>query len=163
MQTLARTGMGLRVALRAVTEADLPELFEHQREPLATARAAFPPRDWPAFLEHWRVQVLADATVSARVIVVDGAVAGNVVAWTHAGARLVGYWVGSAWWGRGVATAALRAFVEEVELGRPLDAWVAVGNVASRRVVEKVGFVPTGAVRTDELGVEEQGYRLGGR
>jgi RimJ/RimL family protein N-acetyltransferase len=51
----------------------------------------------------------------------------------------VTYWIDRAFWGRGLATAALREFVREEP--RPLHARVAKDNVGSRRVLEKCGFV----------------------
>jgi RimJ/RimL family protein N-acetyltransferase len=126
------------VVLRDVGEADLPILFEHQREPEANRMAAFPARDREAFMAHW-TRVLADDTVIARTVLVDGKVAGNVVSWEQGGRRLVGYWIGREFWGRGVATGALSAFLREVT-DRPLHARVAKDHVASIRVLEKCGF-----------------------
>jgi len=56
------------------------------------------------------------------------------------GEREVTYWIGRSHWGKGIATSALRAFLA-VDLSRPLHARVAYDNVASRRVLEKCGFV----------------------
>ena len=60
-------------------------------------------------------------------------------------------------WGRGLATAALAEFVEELDT-RPLHAWVATSNVGSIRVLEKCGFVKVGSQRTTD--VEELLYEL---
>jgi RimJ/RimL family protein N-acetyltransferase len=49
------------------------------------------------------------------------------------------YWIGRSFWGKGIATSALRAFLT-VDPARPLHARVASDNVASRRVLEKCGF-----------------------
>ena len=55
----------------------------------------------------------------------------------------VGYWLGEPFWGQGIATAAVRAFVEYVfatfDLVR-LDACLYEWNPASARVLEKAGF-----------------------
>jgi RimJ/RimL family protein N-acetyltransferase len=126
------------VELRAVAPADLPILFEHQCDEDAARMAAFPPRDRDAFMAHWR-RILADETVVARTVVCDTAVAGNVVRWERDGHREVGYWIGRDHWGRGVATGALRAFLDVFE-ARPLQAYVAKHNVASIRVLKKCGF-----------------------
>ena len=59
------------------------------------------------------------------------------------GAAQIGYWLDPAARGRGVATAAVRALCRWGfdRLGLGLIEWRAeVGNVASRRVAEKVGF-----------------------
>jgi RimJ/RimL family protein N-acetyltransferase len=75
--------------------------------------------------------------------VFDGEVAGIVTAWGDYPDRELAYWFGRRFWGRGIATAAVALFLE-VEQARPLTARVAVHNVASRRVLEKLGFRLTG-------------------
>lgn len=132
----------MQVALRDVLASDLGAFYEHQRDPAACEMAAFPPRDRDVFFAHWS-KILADAAVERRTILVDGDVAGHLVAWPQDGRRFIGYWVDRAHWGRGVATRAVRAFVAQLE--RPLFAYVAVANVASVRVLEKCGFVCGGA------------------
>ena len=69
--------------------------------------------------------------------------AGNVVSWEGDEGRLVGYWIGREQWGRGIATAALSAFLEEIP-ERPLHALVHAENAGSIRVLEKCGFVQVG-------------------
>jgi RimJ/RimL family protein N-acetyltransferase len=66
-------------------------------------------------------------------------VAGNVLCWEQEGHREVGYWIGRAFWGKGIATRALGAFLREVTI-RPLYAHAAAHNVGSIRVLEKCGF-----------------------
>jgi len=129
--------------LRDVRESDLDALFEHQREPEATAMALFPARDRDAFDAHWR-RILANDAVVKRAIVDEGRVAGNIGCWEQDGKRLVGYWIGKEFWGRGLATRALAELVEELP-ARPLHAWVAKTNVGSIRVLEKCGFVAKGS------------------
>ncbi|WP_394850205.1 GNAT family N-acetyltransferase [Pendulispora brunnea] len=141
--------------LRDVTENDLPILFEHQREPEANRMAAFPAREYDAFMAHWREKVLPIPSNMKKAIVVDGVVVGNIVSWEGDGKRLVGYWIGSAHWGRGIASAALAAFVAHHERTRPLHAYVAAENVGSIRVLEKAGFRPAGPPIADSHGVTE--------
>ena len=74
-----------------------------------------------------------------RAIVVDGEVAGTIGSWGNPDEREVTYWIGRSYWGRGIATCALDAFLT-VDPSRPLHARVAYDNVASRRVLEKCGF-----------------------
>jgi RimJ/RimL family protein N-acetyltransferase len=121
-----------------VTEDDLPIFFEDQADPEASRMAAFPSRDREAFVEHW-ARILRDERVLARTVVFDGRVAGNVVSFLHEGRREVGYWIGKAFWGKGIATGALSSFLRE-ETERPLYAGVARHNLASIRVLEKCGF-----------------------
>jgi len=137
------------VLLRDVIEADLPIYFEHQLDPEATRMAAFPSRDREAFMAHWRTKVLGEETGIAKTVVVDGRVAGYVVSWQQSEEREVGYWIGREFWGRGVATKALSAFLEQ-DRTRPLYAHVAEHNVASIRVLRKCGFAPSDEAPSSE-------------
>jgi RimJ/RimL family protein N-acetyltransferase len=128
--------------LRDVTEADLPIFFEHQLDPTATQMAAFPSRDRAAFMAHW-AKITADTSIVKQTILVDGQVAGNIVSFEQSGEREVGYWIGRGYWGQGVATRALAAFLAH-ETTRPLYAYVAKHNIGSRRVLEKCGFTISG-------------------
>ncbi len=100
--------------------------------------AAFPSRDLEAFMAH-QAKIAADDAVIRRSIVADGTLVGSVSSWAAEGERNVGYWIGKQHWGRGIATAALAAFVE-IDRHRPLCAYAAVHNVGSQRVLLKCGF-----------------------
>jgi RimJ/RimL family protein N-acetyltransferase len=128
----------MNVRLRDIEAADLPVLFEHQRDPIANELAAFPPRAREPFMAHWE-RILADETLLAQAILADGRLAGHVGSFERDGRREVGYWIGREFWGGGVASAALAAFLD-LETARPLYAGVARGNAASLRVLEKSGF-----------------------
>jgi RimJ/RimL family protein N-acetyltransferase len=125
--------------LRDVSEADLDAFYEHQLDPEATRMALFPARDRESFDAHWQ-RLLADDALTKKTVVYDGNVAGNVLCWEMDGRRLVGYWLGREFWGRGIATRALAEFLEQL-IERPLHALVAPHNVGSIRVLEKCGFV----------------------
>jgi RimJ/RimL family protein N-acetyltransferase len=122
-----------------VIESDLPIFFEHQRDPEGARMAAFTPRNREAFVAHWTTKVLGAETGIVKTVLVDGKVAGNVMSFEHAGRREVGYWIGREFWGRGVATAALKRFLD-YDRTRPLYAGVVTHNVGSIRVLEKCGF-----------------------
>jgi len=126
--------------LRDVLESDLPTLFEHQLDPDATRIADYPARDREAFLAHWRDRVLADPANRAMAILVERRVAGYVASWDGDGKRLIAYWIGKEFWGRGVAPAAVREFLRDHEHVRPIHAVVALANTRSIRVLEKCGF-----------------------
>ncbi len=89
-------------------------------------------------MAHWH-KIMQDSTNLLRTVLVDGKVAGSVVSFVVFEKREVGYWLGQEYWGRGVATEALRQLLQEIP-ERPLYAHVAKGNIASRRVLEKCGF-----------------------
>jgi RimJ/RimL family protein N-acetyltransferase len=131
--------MGL--TLREARDEDLPLLFEQWADPVAAHMAAFTAPDHmdrDAF-ERRLSRLRADETVLTRVIVADDEVAGTIGSWGKPGEREVTYWIGRSYWGKGIATDALTAFLA-VERSRPLHARVASDNVASRRVLEKCGF-----------------------
>ena len=92
---------------------------------------------------HWH-KIMANPAGTMRTILLDDVVAGNIVSWDAADGREVGYWIGREFWGRGIATRALQLFLKELPI-RPLFAHVARHNVGSRRVLEKCGFIVTGA------------------
>jgi len=133
--------------LRDVTDSDLDVFFEQQLDGEAQRLAAFQGRDREAFFAHWE-RILEDESVTAKAIVANGAVAGNIVSFPSEGNREVGYWLGSEFWGQGIASCGLAEFVELVA-ERPLYAAVAEANPASMRVLEKCGFVRYG--KDDEM------------
>jgi RimJ/RimL family protein N-acetyltransferase len=153
------------VRLRVVEDSDLDVLFEQQADPEAAVMAAFPAREREAFDAHW-AKIRRDDTVVLRTILNDGVVAGNVSSWQDGGQRLIGYWIGREYWGRGVATQALALFVGELS-ARPVYAHVAVHNVGSIRVLQKCGFrrdrVQEARAPEPKAGIEEFIFVLGGQ
>lgn len=104
-------------------------------------------------------------------IVVDGSVCGCVCARmrgdVYAKSCELGYWLTEQLWGKGLMTRVVKAFCEFVfdnyDIHR-IDAEVFADNVASRRVLEKVGFALEGVCRQkvykDNLFVDEATYAL---
>ena len=138
-QTLPGSFDEAEVRLRDIEPNDLPIFYEQQLDADATRMAAFPARDRAAFDAHWTDHILANPTAINRTILLDGRVAGNIGSWLQDGVRLVSYWLGKEYWGRGVATRALAAFLKVVT-ERPLHAHVARHKVGSIRVLKKCGF-----------------------
>jgi [ribosomal protein S5]-alanine N-acetyltransferase len=70
------------------------------------------------------------------------------------GAEL-GYWIGEAYWGRGIATAAVRAVTDHALTThhdlRRVFALPFAHNRASARVLEKCGFVLEGVLRSSAI------------
>jgi RimJ/RimL family protein N-acetyltransferase len=141
----------VNVRVREVVETDLPIHFEQQRDAVSTAMAAVAPRDRPAFDAHWQ-KIVAEPTFVIRTVEADGQVAGSVLSFVRDGERQVGYWIARDRWGRGIATAALTALLEQVT-ERPLCARVAAHNRGSLRVLEKCGFRPVGEERQEHVAV----------
>ena len=133
------------VKLRDVTADDLPVFFEHQLDTEAAWMAAFGAsgmRDWDEFSARW-TRALNDDTRVAKTILWNGEVAGNVSSFMLFGDPAVGYWLGREYWGKGIATRALAAFLEVVTV-RPLYARAAQDNIGSLRVLAKCRFVICG-------------------
>ncbi len=135
------------VSLRAVIPSDLPAIFTHQLDAEACRMAAFTaddPTDRAAFDAHW-AKIFASDTVIVRTVVVRGEagaehVAGHIASFLRGEEREVTYWIGREFWGRGVATWALRLLLEE-DGTRPIFGRAAADNKPSIRVLEKCGFV----------------------
>jgi len=128
------------VVLREVHDSDLPVFFRQMNDPEALHMAAFTakdPADRDAFEAHWkRIRASQDVI---RTVLAEGDVVGSAAVYGDPGEREVTYWIDRAYWGRGVATAALRVLLAEVP-ERPLYARAAADNAASQRVLEKCGF-----------------------
>jgi RimJ/RimL family protein N-acetyltransferase len=89
----------------------------------------------------------------------------------ESGAVELGYWVARPHWGRGIATEACRAVVDIARTLKlaALEASHFLDNPASGRVLEKLGFEPTGIVaprfclaRGEDLAVRLYRLRLDG-
>jgi RimJ/RimL family protein N-acetyltransferase len=135
------TTMVGEVQLRQVVDSDLPIFFAHQQEPEGVQMAAFTaadPSDRAAFDAHW-ARIRGRADIVLRTIVCDGTVIGHLARFERDGTPEVTYWLGRDHWGRGLATRALRAFLDELQPD-VIYARAAADNVASRRVLEKCGF-----------------------
>ncbi|MFI5675862.1 GNAT family N-acetyltransferase [Streptomyces cellulosae] len=137
----------MEVVLREVHDSDLPVFFRQMNDPEAARMAAFTaedPADWDSFSALW--QRIRSSQDVARTVLADGDVVGSAAVYGEPGEREVTYWVDRAYWGRGVATAALRGLLAEVP-ERPLYARAAADNQGSLRVLEKCGFRITATAR----------------
>lgn len=144
-------GMSEDVQLRDVQETDLEVFYQQQLDPIAAERARFPSRDRERFMTHWHTRVLGNPTGFYQTVAVDGAVAGNIVAWWYEpeeDKRYTGYWFGREFWGRGIGSRAMMLFLER-EKTRPLYADPHQGNVGSVRLLEKCGFERVGIVHEE--------------
>jgi RimJ/RimL family protein N-acetyltransferase len=133
------------VTLRPVEGDDLAIFFEQQLDPVANYMAAFTsedPADREAFDAHW-AKILGDDRTFNRTILLGRQVAGHIASFERFGQPEIGYWLGKAFWGKGIATQALALFLGEVT-GRPLYARAVKDNLASIRVLEKCGFKVVG-------------------
>ena len=135
------------IILRDVVESDLPIFFEQQLDKDANWMAAFTsknPADREAFMAHWN-RILRDERTINQTILFNGQVAGSVACYEDEefGKPEVTYWLGKSYWGKGIATRALAALLDRVNV-RPFYARAAKDNIASLRVLEKCGFTRIG-------------------
>jgi ribosomal-protein-alanine N-acetyltransferase len=157
-----------RCTLRPWRRGDEASLVRHadNRNVSRNLKDRFPSPYTAADAREWIAHASAQAPPTSLAIVVDGAAVGGV------GIELgtdvfrrsaeIGYWLGEPFWGRGIATEALRAMTayafERFDICR-LEAGVFDWNPASARVLEKNGYVLEGRAR---LGVIKDG-RMGDR
>ncbi len=74
---------------------------------------------------------------------VMGRLAGCVALRTMpSGNKMLGYWLAQEFWGRGYATRAVSMMLDAMEK-KPVFAQIRHGNIASKRVLQKNGFVVT--------------------
>lgn len=143
-----------RLVLRAPRLEDVAavaELANNRRIAEMTANLPFPykPSDAHAFVET--LAAVPDAATFAIFLKGAGALAFAGMASfgrrPPESAPEIGYWIGEAFWGRGIATEAVRAVIDHAfsDTDQPLLLGSArVVNPASRRVLEKCGFQWTG-------------------
>lgn len=153
------------VTLRATRAGDLDALFAFGKHEEAVRMAAFTapdPTDRAAFDAHWQ-RLIDDPAVDARTIRADGAIVGSVGRWFDAGTPEITYWIDPAHWGEGIATRAMRLFLDALH-ERPVRARVAADNARSISVLEKLGFrqvgTEVGFANARGAEIEERIYRL---
>jgi RimJ/RimL family protein N-acetyltransferase len=139
-----------RLALRAPRLTDAPAiaaLVNDRRIAENTLRVPHP--YGLADAEEWIASAKADPRDELLLIALrDGAVVGACsLEWRDGRNPEIGYWLGAAHWGRGYATEAARALIDQAfgELGQDaIEAGARASNAGSRRVLEKCGFQWTG-------------------
>lgn len=128
----------LNVTLHLLETTDLPLFFQHQCDPEGYRLVGFPPKDENAFAAHWQ-SIRTNGATLIRTIRFDDQTAGYILSFWQEQKREVGYWLGREFWGKGIASAALRAFLP-LEPTRPLHAQALSLNTGSLRVLQKCGF-----------------------
>lgn len=153
------------IHLRPTTVADLDILFEFQLDPEGRHLAAFMSQDSTnkeAYLAKY-TRLLDDPTVNNQTIMADSVIAGSIAKFIMEGDAEITYWIDREFWGKGVATTALKDFLK-AETTRPIFGRVAFDNFGSQKVLEKNGFVKIGTdsgfANARQTEIEEFIYRL---
>jgi RimJ/RimL family protein N-acetyltransferase len=143
-----------RLLLRPGWSQDAPALFkaiadERIVRNLATAPWPYRPDDAEAFLETERKASEPSLLIFRRRKDSPELIGAVGFGRKPSGGIEFGYWIGQHHWGRGYATEAGRAVLaaarDSLRLKR-LDAGHFLDNPASGRVLEKLGFRPTGKI-----------------
>jgi RimJ/RimL family protein N-acetyltransferase len=136
-------------ALRPLADDDLDRLFLWENDDRAVKMAAFTRADTSdrrSFDAHYhRIRDNPDDTVLA--VDDDGILVGDGRELSVRGGTRGDLLDRPGQWGRGLASAALRLFLD-VESTRPLFARVAEHNAGSAKVLRRAGFVQIGAERS---------------
>lgn len=137
----------LSIALRPYDLGDADRLAQLLNDPEVTEMTAsipypFARSDAEAFLSNVRNE--EGRKVSRAVLLDDAMVGGVKLGATRPGGREeLGYWIGRAYWGQGIATRAVAMFLDllrEQGIGGPLYAKTVRSNVASQKVLLSNGF-----------------------
>ncbi|NIF06646.1 GNAT family N-acetyltransferase [Chryseobacterium sp. Tr-659] len=154
-----------KITLRPTTVDDLNSLFEFQLDQEASHLAAFTSQDSEnkeAYLAKY-TRLLNNPTVNNQTIIIGNEIAGSVAKFMMEGDAEITYWINKDFWGKGVATKALKDFLI-IEKTRPIFGRVAFDNFGSQKVLEKCGFVKIGTDRgfanARQAEIEEFIYRL---
>jgi [ribosomal protein S5]-alanine N-acetyltransferase len=138
---------------RAGDEASLVR-YADNRNVSRNLKDRFPYPYTAADAREWIAHASTRASSTSFAIVVDGAAVGGIGIEpgtdVHRHSAEIGYWLGEPFWGRGIATEALRAMTEyafaHFDICR-LEAGVFDWNPASARVLEKAGYNLEGRAR----------------
>jgi ribosomal-protein-alanine N-acetyltransferase len=148
------------------TEKDhLTVFFQFQLNKEASYLAAFTSKDSTdktAYIEK-HAKFLTDPTINMRTIKVNNEIVGSVAKFVMENVAEITYWIDRKFWGQGVATAALKGFLQ-IEKIRPIYGRVAFDNYGSQKVLEKCGFVKIGNdkgfANARQAEIEEYIYKL---
>ena len=153
------------ITLRKTEIADLEFLFIFQLDSESNYLAAFTskdPSDKTAYLQKYS-KFLDDPTKNTQTIMVENMIAGSIAKFEIDGNAEVTYWIDKKFWGKGVATKALKHLLKN-ENTRPIFGRVAFDNVGSQKVLEKCGFVKIGRdkgfANARQAEIEEFIYKL---
>lgn len=133
------------IILRKTEIADLERFFIFQLDEEANYLAAFTskdPTDKTAYLQKY-TKFLNDPTINMQTIIVDNILAGSIAKFEMEGEAGITYWIDKKFWGKGIATKALKDFLT-IENTRPIFGRVAFDNFGSQKVLEKCNFTKVG-------------------
>jgi len=158
----------MKVTLRKLRMSDLNRIMEMFPDPEVTSAIGLtlsenPPKITREFEKKWLKKAIKEYMKKKPssynlAIISDGIHVGNVGAYKidyENDLVAVGYWIGKAYWGRGIATMALKLFINELNKKfkiKRIEGFAFTFNPASMRVMEKCGFKLEGIKRSAKKG-----------
>lgn len=153
------------IKLRPTGIADLVTLFQFQLDKEGGYLAAFMPKDptdKEAYINKF-TKLLDDPTVNNQTILLDNIIVGSIAKFIMKGDTEITYWIDRKYWGKGIATQALKKFLS-IEPVRPIFGRVAFDNFGSQKVLEKCGFQKIGTdkgfANVRQMEIEEFIFKL---
>lgn len=153
------------IKLRPTVVDDLEILFQFQLDDEARHLAAFTSQDSKnkeAYLAKY-TKLLDNPTVNNQTIMIGSVIAGSIAKFVMENDAEITYWLDKNFWGKGVATTALKDFLT-IETTRPIFGRVAFDNLGSQKVLESCGFIKIGIdkgfANSRQAEIEEFIYRL---
>ncbi len=155
----------INITLTETEKDDLEAFFQFQLDKEANHLAAFTskdPNDKAAYMEKY-TKLLEVPTVNMRTIKANNEIIGSISKFVLENEAEITDWIDRKYWGKGVATAALKDFLK-IEQIRPIKARTAFDNYGSQKVLEKCGFIRIGKDRgfanARQTEIEEYIYKL---
>lgn len=152
--------IGNRIYLRPWQDEDAPLLYRYASDPDVGPRAGWAPHQSVEESLHiiqtvfrnpttWTI-VLKDSDLLVGAIGYGPSCECNLPA--REGEPTVGYWIAKPFWNQGLCTEALQLMVTHIRQTTSIPSLISghfTDNLASGRVMEKCGFVPTGDICYD--------------
>lgn len=133
------------ISLLPSTKEDLLAFYEFQLDPEANFMAAFTAKNSfnkSAYIEKYS-NFLFDPSIRMCTIRLNEIIVGSISKFVMFDENEITYWIDKSFWGKGIATVALREFLK-VELSRPIYGRTAFDNLGSQKVLLSNGFEKIG-------------------
>ncbi len=133
------------ITLRKTVLPDLEFFFLFQLDEEANYLAAFTakdPTDKTAYLQKYS-KLVNDPAINMQTILAGEIIAGSISKFEMEGRAEITYWIDKQFWGKGIATKALTALLEN-ETTRPIFGRVAFDNIGSQKVLTNCHFIKIG-------------------
>ncbi|XP_010510107.1 PREDICTED: uncharacterized protein LOC104786393 [Camelina sativa] len=152
IESTVTTSLPEKIHLRPMTLSDIDDFMVWATDSKVTRYCTWEPHmSKEAAISHLNNVVLPHPWLRAICLENDRPIGSISVTPVDEIRGEIGYLIGSKYWGKGIATEAVRLVAAEIFKEKPemerLEALVDVDNVGSQKVLEKVGFVREGVMR----------------